>query len=132
MWIQETKLHEIWYAIAEAPLTTNLESLNKHTAESDKLLSAQKLRLAFANRRAFVVNLFKPAAMVIAEHMFPDGQRGLEFANLKVSTMIPETERRMEMIRRESFSCKKKIFRKVTKLRVMFCLVPKFSTQWYR
>ena len=101
MWLQETKLHEMWYAIAECPLTTTLETLNKHTAEKDKALSAKKLRLAFANRRAFVVNLFRPAAIVIAENMFPDGQRGLEFANLTKKMTIPETKRRMEMIRRE-------------------------------
>jgi hypothetical protein len=95
-------------AIADSPLTITLEEVNKVTEEEDKKLSIAKLKLEYARRRGFVVSQFKTVAQVIADNMFPadkdlSGHKGLEFANLKLSTACPETMKRMVAIRRELF-----------------------------
>jgi hypothetical protein len=103
IWVGSDGLQRIWMAVSKAPLLTTLEEVNKVTEAKDRKLSKEDLITEYARRRAFVVSQFKGVAVVIADNMFPGGQKGLEFANFKMSALWPETGVRYAVIKREFF-----------------------------
>jgi hypothetical protein len=108
VWVREDHLLIMWAAIADSPLTTNLETMNAKTIEADMAMDRTAWVKEQARRRALVVDYFKPAASVLVEHMFPERKEGLEFANLKLKGMWPETQKKFDAIECEF---------------VLFCLV---------
>jgi hypothetical protein len=104
-WVEEPKLMEMWSAIGSCPLTTTLETLNDLTKEDDNELTEKEWLAEKARRRGLLRDFFKKCARVIVNIMFPGGVEGAEFANLKMSTMCPQTKKRMEVIECELIFC---------------------------